>query len=108
MRFYSNGSTANSYNHYVEIEVYGYSNSITSVTLNKTAENLILGETDTLTATVAAVVTNNTVEWTSSDDSVATVDNTGKVTALKEGTATITATDCRQEQDCKLLCNCKQ
>ncbi len=33
-----------------------------------------------------------TIVWSSSDPSVATVDQNGKVTALKEGTATITAT----------------
>lgn len=35
---------------------------------------------------------NKTVIWTSSDESVATVDQTGKVTGVGEGTATITAT----------------
>ena len=36
--------------------------------------------------------TNKELEWTSSDPSVATVDNTGKVTALKNGVCNITAT----------------
>lgn len=33
---------------------------------------------------------DRTIEWTSSDSSIATVDSTGKVTGLKEGTVTIT------------------
>lgn len=35
---------------------------------------------------------DRTIEWTSSDSTIATVDSTGKVTGLKEGTATITGT----------------
>ena len=58
-----------------------------------TADNLTLGETDTLIANVApSTATNKTVVWTSSNDSVVSVDNTGKITALREGTATITVT----------------
>lgn len=37
-------------------------------------------------------VQDNVITWTSSKESVATVDATGKVTAVAEGTATITAT----------------
>jgi len=33
---------------------------------------------------------DRTIEWTSSDSTIATVDSTGKVTGIKEGTATIT------------------
>ena len=66
---------------------------VTSVTLNKNELDLDTGDTETLTATVAP---NNasykTVSWTSSNDSVAEVDNTGKVTAVGAGSATITAT----------------
>ena len=36
--------------------------------------------------------TNRTVEWKSSDTTIATVEETGKVTAVKAGDATITAT----------------
>ena len=47
----------------------------------------------TLKATVKpANVTNADVTWSSSDPSIVTVDENGKVTAIKEGTASVTAT----------------
>lgn len=64
---------------------------VSSVELNKTSLELIEGESETLTATVKPDdADDKTVTWSSSNASVATVDN-GKVTALKEGSATITA-----------------
>ena len=63
-----------------------------SVTLNKTSVTLKAGATEALTATVMPEnTTDKTVTWTSSDESVATVDKTGKITAVKKGSATITA-----------------
>ncbi len=65
---------------------------VTSVELNKTAVTLTEGDTETLIATVTPNnVTNKELNWTSSDTSVVTVDNTGKVTAVGVGNATITA-----------------
>ncbi len=65
----------------------------TGIILNKVALSLAVGENENLIATVAPDnATNKTVTWTSSDSSVASVDNNGKVTAVKEGTAVITAT----------------
>jgi len=62
-----------------------------SITLDKTTLSLAVGETATLTATVKPDdATDKTVAWSSSDESVASVDN-GKVTAIKSGKATITA-----------------
>ena len=64
---------------------------VTSITLDKTSASLKAGETVTLTATVSPDdATDKTVTWTTSDATVATVDD-GVVTSLKVGSATITA-----------------
>ena len=66
---------------------------VESITLDKTEGILNVGNTVTITATVAPEeATNPAVTWSSSDESVATVDETGKVTAVAVGNATITAT----------------
>ena len=66
--------------------------AVTSVTLDKTSLSLTEGDSATLTATVKPDnATNKTVNWSSSNTAVATVDANGKVTAVKEGSATITA-----------------
>lgn len=63
------------------------------IELDKTEGILNVGNTVTITATVAPEeATNPAVTWSSSDESVATVDETGKVTAVAVGNATITAT----------------
>ena len=67
--------------------------AVTEVTLNKTTLSLEKGKSETLTATVLPdTATDKTVSWSSSDEAVASVDATGKITALKAGTAKITAT----------------
>ena len=68
---------------------------VTSVTLSQTQASLYCNRTPntiTLTATVAPDnATNQAVTWTSSDSTVATVDQNGVVTAVAPGTAVITA-----------------
>ena len=66
----------------------------TGVSLDKTSETLTSkGQTVMLTATVMpSNASNKSVTWTSSNTSVATVSDTGLVTAKGEGTATITVT----------------
>lgn len=67
--------------------------AVEGITLDKTEGILNVGNTVTITATVAPEeATNPAVTWSSSDESVATVDETGKVTAVAVGNATITAT----------------
>ncbi|SHO52522.1 Ig-like domain-containing protein [Anaerocolumna xylanovorans] len=63
-----------------------------SITLNRTAVTTIVGKNFTLKATVKPTnATYKTVFWKSSDESIAIVDSSGKVTALKAGNATIKA-----------------
>ena len=65
---------------------------VSGVTLSQSDAVLMVGGTQTLTATVApANATNKSVTWTTSNASVATVAN-GVVTAVGVGSATITAT----------------
>lgn len=67
--------------------------AIEGVTLNKSTLTLSEGKTEQLVATIVPnnYTTSGEITWTSSDPTVATVDSTGKVTAVKEGNATITA-----------------
>lgn len=66
--------------------------SVTSVSLNKTSLNLMVGDTETLSATIyPSDATNKNVTWKSSNTSVATVQS-GKVSAVGVGTAQITVT----------------
>ncbi len=65
--------------------------AVEKVTLDKTSAELTVGDTTTLKATVTPDnATDKTVTWTSSDETIATVKD-GVVTAVKAGTATITA-----------------
>ena len=67
--------------------------SVTGVKLNKSAETLTVGGTTTLTAIITPDnATNKEVTWKSSNEKVATVDQSGKVTAVGAGEATITVT----------------
>ena len=64
---------------------------VTSLTLDHASLEMIEGDEATLVATVAPDnATDKTVTWSSSNEQVATVAG-GKVKALKEGSATITA-----------------
>ena len=63
----------------------------TSITLNKSELTLTAGESTSLTATVTPNDSTDTVAWSSSKTDVATVDATGKVTAVAPGEAIITA-----------------
>ena len=66
--------------------------AVTGVTLDKSEVSITVGKTATLTATITpSNATNKNVSWTSSDEGVATVEN-GVVTAVAEGSATITVT----------------
>ena len=66
---------------------------VSQITLNKAETSISVGNSETLTATVAPEnATVKALTWASSDEDVATVAPDGTVTAVKVGTATITAT----------------
>ena len=65
---------------------------VSSISLDSSSLDLTIGDTYRLKATVSpSNATNKTVTWTSSNGTVASVDNDGNVKALKVGNATITA-----------------
>lgn len=66
--------------------------ALDSISLPQTKE-VELGKTLTLTPTFSpATTTNKIVKWSSSDETVATVDNAGKITPKKIGSTIITVT----------------
>lgn len=86
-----------------KVKVSAAAVAVTGVTLSKTELDLIVGGSETLTATVAPTdATNKAVTWKSNKESVATVDANGKVTAVGvgEATITVTTTDGSKTADC--------
>ena len=79
--------------------------AVSKITVSPKTLNLEVGQIGTkLTATVTPDnATDKTVTWTSNNDKVATVAADGTVTAVGEGTATITATAANGKKDtCKV------
>ena len=68
------------------------SGAVSAVAVSPTTATIKVGESTTLSATITpSDATDKTVTWSTSDEKVATVD-AGKVTAVAEGSATITVT----------------
>lgn len=66
---------------------------VTNIIINKSELILYIGDNETLTATIEPIeAAGQTVTWKSSNETIATVDANGKVTAVYAGEATITAT----------------
>lgn len=75
-----------------EITVFAKTIAVTGISLSEDYLFLTKGQSYTIKATVAPDnATNKTVQWTTSDASVATVDQNGTVNAISSGDATITA-----------------
>lgn len=65
--------------------------AITGLTVSPTTASIEVGETETITATLAPSGATGTVTWLSSNSAVATVSSAGVVTGIAAGTATIIA-----------------
>ena len=85
-------ATAGTFTDTVEITVSDKKVPATSVTLSKDTLELEVEKSETLTATVAPEGCTDKVVWSSDKETIAKVDQTGKVTAVAPGTATITVT----------------
>ena len=67
---------------------------VETIELDKTEMSLTVGEDKRIKATITpTIVADDTISWSTSDASVATVNSNGRVVAMSEGTTTITATD---------------
>ena len=80
-----------------DVKIYTHSPygpvSVTGVNISESERHLTIGETHQLTASVLpSDADNNQVTWSTSNANVATVSNTGLVTAVGAGSATITVT----------------
>ena len=91
--------------------VEGSASGTWQIKLNRTSFTADGGQTRQLEATVtldsgssATVTTPPAVDWSSSDDSIATVDKNGKVTTASPGKATIT---CALSSDAKVAATCE-
>ena len=83
---------------------------VESITLDSNEGKLTVGNSHTIKATVAPeeVAAETTIEWSSSNEKVATVDENGKVTAIAAGEATITAAAGEKNATYKLTIQAKK
>lgn len=79
--------------------------AVSGVTLSDNEKGLLVGESFTLTSTVSPEnAKNKNITWASSAPNIATVSTSGLVTAISEGSATITVTteDGSKTATCKI------
>lgn len=98
--------TAAGWSEYADrIQTIPASGSVYAVELDHTSLSIKKSNTAALVATVKpSTATDKTVSWSSSDENVATVDQSGKVTAVGYGEAVITVitTDGQKTAQCKV------
>ncbi len=79
-------------------------NAVESITISDNYVSMYVGDTEKLKVTIRPTnATFKTANWSSSDTSVAIVDDRGVITALKAGTATITA-EAQDNSGKKVIC----
>lgn len=78
---------------------------VSSITLSKSSVDLLIGDSETISATVVPTFASSTsVSWTSSNATVATVEN-GVIKALTKGTTVITASADGVSSTCSVTVN---
>lgn len=75
---------------------------VKSLKLNKSGITLDKGKSYTLKTSLSPKNTTEKVSWKSSDKKVASVNQSGKVTGLKKGSAVITATSGGKKKSCRV------
>ena len=75
---------------------------VTGITLSQSELNMVIGQTEMLTATLAPEGVSSAVAWKSTNEAVATVAQDGTVTAVSSGNAVITATAGGVSAECKV------
>ena len=66
--------------------------AVTGIQINENIESLEVGKSKIITATIIpSNATDKSITWKSSDESIATVNTSGEITAKKSGTVNITA-----------------
>ncbi len=95
------------------LQIFNFSRAIIrteieSLRLDLTQITIASGKSRKLTATIAPVnASNKKVTWTSDNDAIATVNQEGTVTAVSEGTATITVTtDAKNSENQPFVSTC--
>lgn len=64
-------------------------NNVSDIALGNYQESMIVGEVQNLNPTLVPDGIEGDISYSSSDEKIATIDETGKITALQKGTATI-------------------
>ena len=81
--------------------------AVESVSISDEELFLEIGETSSLTAIIYPEnATLQTITWISSDNSIATIDDAGNITAVKKGKVTISAKAEDKEASCLVYVNC--
>lgn len=66
--------------------------AVTGIQINENIESIEVGKSKIITATITpSNATDKSITWKSSDESIATVNTSGEITAKKSGTVNITA-----------------
>ena len=81
-------------NYDYKVKFFSLDNVLNDFTLSKTNTSIIEGKTEKLTLSLnpTNAIPEGTAQWRSDNSQVATVDNDGTITAIKQGTAKITVT----------------